>query len=234
MSFSKGGQKTTQNATQSGTQTGTSMIDPQSQEWQKRIMEAAQAAGGAGPSPLTTGASDYYSGVMKAGNMGLGAMSGDANAVAGLMNPYTKEVIDANSAQWDKTNQRTMNAVNDRATAAGAFGGSRHGIATGTALAENNMAQAGQTAGLLRGGYDEAMARAAQLAQGGYAGAGANANLGMGGIGSPDQWMLQALKQGWLGPMGQTNTGSYAGQSGGAQTTFGGSASTPNIFKMFT
>lgn len=190
---------------------GEQNIDPQTAAWIKQIMDAAQKAGAAGPSPLVGGATDYNSGLMKAGNLGLGAMSGDPNAVATLMNPYQQQVIDANNKQWGQTNQATQNQVNARATAAGAFGGSRQGVATGSALAQNNMAQQGQTAGLLQGGFTDAMNRAGQLAQGGFYGAGANANLGMGGVGNPSQWLMMMLNQGYKGPMGQSYTGHDTG-----------------------
>lgn len=214
MSVSFGGSK--------GKNKGTSAIDNSSQDYINRVRQAAMGAGMAGPSPLVTDASGYYSGLMKQGNLGMGAMSGDPNATQQLMNPYQQQVVDATNAQWNNADQRTMNEVNDRATQAGAFGGSRQGVATGTALAQNNMNRNSQIGGLLYGGFNDAMSRANNLAGYGYAGAGQNANLGMGGVGNPQQWLMQMLQQGYMGPMGGQQHGS--GYSMGAQGgySFGG------------
>jgi hypothetical protein len=201
MSKSGGGsvQKETQNS-----QTG---VDPTTMAWMKQMWDAAQAAGQAGPSGLTTGAADYNSGLMGAGQKGLAALSGDKGALQGLMDPYQGQVIDAANAQWDRTNQQTTMGANDAATRAGAFGGARHGIMEGTALAANNMNRNSQIGGLLSSGFENAMGRAGGLAGMGFNAAGANANLGMGGVGSPQQWMLQMLKQGYNGPSGTTSSG---------------------------
>jgi hypothetical protein len=185
-------------------------MDPATQAYIKSIMEAAQKAGAAGPSPLVGGATDYNSGMMKTGNLGMGALSGDPAAVKSLMDPYQQQVIDANNAQWQRTNQNTMNAVNDRATAAGAFGGNRRFLAQGTALSGNNIAQQQQTAGLLSSGFGDAMQRALAMSGMGAQGSAANANLGMGGVGSPQQWLMQQLKSGFMGPLSTTTTGSGA------------------------
>lgn len=175
---------------------------------------AAQQAGAAGPSPLVGGATDYNTGLMKAGNLGMGALSGSPDAVKALMDPYQQQVIDANNAGWQRTNANTMNQVNDAATRAGAFGGSRAAVATGSALSQNNQAQQGQTAGLLSSGYNDAMTRAGQMASGGFAGSQANANLGMNGVGNPQQWLMMMLNQAFKGPMGSTSSGTQTGTSG--------------------
>lgn len=187
MSLSIGGGK--------GKNKSTSQIDKPSQEYQQALMDAARKAGAAGPSPLVGGATDYYNSMMKGGNMGMGAMSGDPNATASLMNPYMTNVIDATDAQWNNADQNSMNEVNARATAAGAFGGSRNGVATGVALGENNRNRMAMKSGLLYGGFNDAMGRANNMAQMGAYGAGANANMGMGGVGSPSQWMAEMMKR---------------------------------------
>lgn len=200
------------NVQHTGTSTDQSYNQP-SADYMQRIWAAAQAAGAAGPSPLTTGAADYNTSLIKGGNLGMGALTGDPAATAQLMNPYQKNVVDATNTQWDQNDQHTINAVNDRATAAGAFGGSRTGVATGTALAANNMNRNTAVSGLLSTGYTDMMNRAGALAGAGFAGAGANANLGMGGVGSPQQWLLQMLSQGWKGPTGT--------QGGSSENTYG-------------
>jgi len=199
-------QKTTQNSNTN--------IDTLSAGRTQNIWDAAQGAAGAGPSPLVTGAAGYNDQMMRGGNLGFSAYTGNPQAAQQFMDPYQQQVIDANNAGWQKTNAQTQNQVNDRATAAGAFGGSRHGVMAGVAQSNNNMAQQQQTAGLLSQGFQGAMDRAGNAAQMGFQAGGANAGLGMQGVGSPEQWRMQMLKQGYLGPQGQ--------QSSGAQTTFGG------------
>jgi hypothetical protein len=193
-------------------------VDPTTMAWMKQMWDAAQAAGQAGPSGLTTGAADYNSGLMGAGQKGLAALSGDAGAAAGLMNPYQSQVVDAANQQWNQTDARTTLNANDAATRAGAFGGARHGIMEGTALAQNNQNRNAQIGGLLSSGYDQTMNRAGTLAGMGFAGAGANANLGMGGVGNPQQWLLEMLKKGYNGPSGTTSSGAQTGV--GAKTSF--------------
>lgn len=200
--MSKGGkgthEKTTQNSGQS--------VDPTTFGRIGELWNAGQQAGLAGPSPLATGAGQYGTGLQNAGQQGLGALTGDQAAYQQLANPYQQQVVDATNQQWDRNDQHTMNAVNDRATQAGAFGGSRHGIATGSALAQNNMNRNQAVSGLLYGGFNDTMGRAQQLAQGGYAGAQMNANLGLGGVGSPEQWYAQQLRLGF-NPTGTTQHG---------------------------
>lgn len=194
---------------------GTSQIDQQSIDYQNQIRQAAAGAGAAGPSPLVTGATDYYTGAQKAGNLGMGALSGEQGATQQLMNPYMSNVIDATNNQWNQNDQNTMNEVNARATAAGAFGGSRTGVATGTALAQNNMNRNNAVSSLLYGGFNDTMNRANTLAGIGMQGAGNNANLGMGGVGNPQQWLMNMLNQGYRGNYGGIQQGS--GYNMGAQ-----------------
>lgn len=192
-------------------------IDPVTQQRMKEMWDAANRAGAAGPSPLVTGATDYNTGAMKAGNLGMGALTGDPNAVASFMNPYQQNVINEVQKNFGLLNDRTMTNVNDAATRANAFGGSRHGVATGTALAENARNASGTIAGLLSSGFGDAMQRAAQAAGMGFQGAGANANLGMGGVGNPEQWKLMMQKLGFMGPMGSHSSGVTTGVQAGAQ-----------------
>lgn len=177
------------------------------------IQNAFQAAGAAGPSPYATGAAQYNQGQMQAGNLGLSALSGNAGAVQQLMNPYTQGVIGTNNDLWQKINQQTQNQVNQNATQAGAFGGTRQGVATGVALAQNNLQQANQNATLLNNQYGQAINQAQGLAGLGFAGSNANAQLGLAGVGDPAQWYAQMLKQGFIMPTGSTSGGATAGTS---------------------
>ncbi len=197
-------------------------VDAATQAYNQNIQNAAQGAGAAGPSPLIQGATSYNTGLQNYGDVGTRALAGDQQAASQLMNPYQQQVIDANNAQWQHVNQQTQTQVDDRATRAGAFGGSRQAVATGTALAQNNAAQQQQTAGLLNTGYNNAMNQAQSLAGMGFAGAQQNANLGLGGVGNAQQWLMNMLNQGYHGPMGQTSSGASVGNQSGYN--LGGSA----------
>lgn len=207
MSGGASGKRTTQNSATS--------VDAQTAGRMGSIWDSGVAAGNAGPSPLVNGAAGYNGGLMDAGATGAAALGGDAAATARLMNPYQQQVIDANNTQYQKTQAQTMNQTDDAATQAGAFGGSRHGVAEGVALGNNAQAHDAQNAGLLYQGYGDTMNRAGQAAQLGYAGAGANAQLGFAGVGSPDLYRMQMMKQGFMGPTGQQSNGAQAETSGG-------------------
>lgn len=193
------GQRTTQNSTTS--------VDKETADWMRSIWGAGQAAGNAGPSPLLTGAAGYGSAAQRGGQLGMDALGGSQGAVSQLMNPYIHDVMEQNNNAWGQINQQTSNQVDDAATKARAFGGSRHGVAEGVALGQNNMAQAQQNAGLLSQGYTDAMQQAGALAGYGFQGAGMNQGLGMAGVGSPELWRMLAMKQGFMGPMGSTSSG---------------------------
>ena len=91
--------------------------------------------------------------------------AGDITAnTEAFMNPYTSQVIDTTLADLDRANQMALNRVGTAAVGAGAFGGSRQGIAE----AETNRAfadQAARTAAQLRAtGFGQAQSAAQDLA----------------------------------------------------------------------
>lgn len=149
------------------------------------IYRAAQEAGGQVPTSVQ-GALDFFSGQPGAGQQ--------------FMNPYQQQVIDRMNEQFGVQNQMTTNMLNDQATRAGAFGGSRHGVAQGVALGENARNQGMQIAGLLNQGFEGAGERAM-----------AAANLGM-TAGNPALWRMNILKQGVAGqPYKTVSHGSRTG-----------------------
>lgn len=177
------------------------------------IWSAGQAAANDGPGPLLNGAANYNGQQMNAGRQGTAALAGNPDAVKQMMNPYQQQVIDANNADWQHTNAQTMNAVDDHATQADAFGGSRAAVSQGAALANNNRAQGAQTADLLAGGYGQAMNQAGQLAQMGQQANAQNTQLGFAGVGNPGLWQTNMLKNGFMGPTGQSSSGNdYKGE----------------------
>lgn len=193
-------------------QTTSTDVDPRTQRMRGQVYDAATAAansGAPGLNPMLSGAQGFLTNGVGQGNLGLNALSGDAGAAGQLMNPYQTQVIDALNNQWDKINRQTTAGLNSQATQAGAFGGSRHGVAQGVALANNAQAQNSQIAGLLQGGFENAMGRAGQLA-----------NFGLGstsqipgfneysrGFTDPNLYRMRTLQSGMQGmPFGQTQT----------------------------
>ena len=159
--MSKGGQQSVSQTVDSSTQ---SYVD-----------QLRRAALGAQSNPL-------YAQGRQLGGVGLSALGGDANALQQLMGGYGSQL----DPYWNQLRQQTLGTIGDQATQAGAFGGSRQGVAEGAALGQIGIGQAGQR----YGEYQNALGRAGQLA-----------NLGFG----IDPQMLGLLNQG-MGPYGTTQT----------------------------
>lgn len=86
-----------------------------------------------------------------------GALTGTVNSYGAQpvdMNPYRDQVIDASLNTLNTANQQALNNVSASATQAGAFGGSRHGVAEGLTNQAFADTAASMTAGLLSDGYD--------------------------------------------------------------------------------
>jgi len=103
-------------------------------------------------------------GLMSQGGQLLGAdvVQGQAER---LMNPYIQGVIDPTRQEFDRMRSMGRQQIGDQATAAGAFGGSRHGVAEGVNRGEIDRAQGQTIADLYAGGYDKSMQNALQLQQ---------------------------------------------------------------------
>lgn len=206
------------NTTTSSGQTG---FDPQTQAWIDQIYQASRGAAGQPPPSAVSGAQNYYGGATAAGQRGIAALGGDAGAAQQFMNPYQQQVIDQLNRQFQVGNEMTTRGVNDAATRAGAFGGTRHGVTEGVALAENTRNRDQQVASLLNSGFEGAMGRAGQLAGLGMGAAGAGADLGM-AAGNPDLWRMEILRRGFQGlPYGQTTRGTEGTTGSGFSVGFG-------------
>ncbi len=172
--MSKGGQKSRSTQTQGLTGPSAGM--------QRDIYGTAQrAASGyqtAGIDPNSQAAAGAYGGMMGAGQNGLAALGGDAAAMGKLMNPYQSQVVDAMNAQYGRAQAGVTANTNDQATRAGAFGGSRHGVAEGIAQGQLTNDHMGRVAGVLQSGYNNAQGVAGQLANMGLAGAQGSAGMG--------------------------------------------------------
>ena len=108
-----------------------------------------------------------YNNAVNATGMGMGFTPNQVtpNTVAGTnmqqyQNPFQQQVIDSSMADMNRANQMALNNVGAQAQNAGAYGGSRQGVAE--AETNNNFArQAAQmTAGLNQAGYQNAQQQA--------------------------------------------------------------------------
>ncbi len=86
-------------------------------------------------------------------------MSGPLN-VGAFNNPYQQQVVDNTQQDIERQRQMTMNTLGAQAQAAGAYGGSRHGVAEGVTNAEYGRMAANALAPLRMQGYNTAMANA--------------------------------------------------------------------------
>lgn len=131
---------------------------------------------------------------MDALQRGLGMNFAGAD-LSGYMNPYQSQVMDQWNRQFGDLRQATLNDVNAQAQQAGAFGGSRHGVAAGQALGDLGKAQAMQQAGLLQSGFSDAAGRWAADRANMIGVGGQLANLGFGGL-QGQQGLADARLQG--------------------------------------
>lgn len=193
-----------------------------------RALRRAQSAGdtpAAVPNPADPNWSPPGAGIygtaVDAGQQGLLALSGDADATARLMNPYQQQVIDQIMAQFGHANALTSRGIQDSATRQGAFGGSRHGVAEGVALSENARNANSQVAGLLYGGFDNAMTRAGQAAGLGLSSA-EQARM----LSDPNLYRMSVLQRGMQGvPFGQVGTNTTPNSRNALSGALGGAIS---------
>jgi len=188
------------------------MVDPGTASQIAAIHAASQAqAQGQAPglNPLTGQATQGYQQAQALGAQGMGALSGNAADMQSFMNPYTQSVIDAMNKNWGNLAGQVTSGADAQATAQGAFGGSRSGIAEGSALNQLGQGQMQQIAQLLQQGYGNAQNLASNAA-----------NLGLNASGAlqnqaeyarqvqlqQQQYALQSLLGGNVGPAGQTST----------------------------
>lgn len=129
-----------------------------------------------------------------------------------FMNPFNDQVI--NRTGMDMARQAAMgqNTLGAQATAAGAFGGSRHGIAEGTMLGDYGRAFGDIAANLRQGGFNTALG-AAQNQQGIQSGL-ANQGFGFGQNIGQQQWQQGAAQQGMNQSLIDAIKGQFAGFTG--------------------
>lgn len=217
-----------------GKQTVTSSPDQATQERIRQLWQQAQAAGGpipAGTQGAIDKATGAYTGAIDTGNLGWRALGGDQAAINQMMNPYMSGVVDQVRAGYGDIRADTMNSVNDQATRAGAFGGSRHGVAEGVALGQVAKDEAGRLADLRYQGYGDTMGRAANAANLGLGAAGGLMSVGdYQANNTPEARRYQAMLQAMgVSPSGQTQTTTGTQGRNGLAGLLGGAASGAGI-----
>jgi len=109
-----------------------------------------------------------------AGGAGLGAFEPYLQKAAGytgpeayeqFMSPYQQQVIDASMTAFDKQAAQQRRGISDRALQAGAYGGSRMGVAESEYDASSDMNRALMQSQLLQQGFGQGQAGAAQAFQ---------------------------------------------------------------------
>ena len=92
-----------------------------------------------------------------------GAIGGTQRAMQGPLqvgayaNPYTSAVIDRTQQDIERQRQMAMNTLGAQATAAGAFGGSRHGVAEGVTAGEYGRMAGDMAAQQRQANYSQAL-----------------------------------------------------------------------------
>lgn len=159
----------------------------------------AGAAGGVPVNPMQQAAQAQQgalAGTVAAGTTPIGTVLG--SNISAYQNPYTEQVIKANEADIMRGASMGLNALGTQASQAGAFGGSRHGVAMGE-MGRNVLQQLAQSsAGLRQTGFMNAQ----QMAQADIQNRLAQANLGLagaqqlGGLGQQSFGYGQAIQSG--------------------------------------
>ena len=139
---------------------------------------AGAATGGVPVNPMQQASQAQrgaLAGTVAAGTTNIGTIAG--SDIGQYQNPYTQQVIDATQADILRGAQQGINALDYQAGRAGAFGGSRHGVALGE-LGTGVAQQLAQTSAAQRqAGFQSAQ----QMAQSDIQNRLSQANLGLAG-----------------------------------------------------
>lgn len=141
-------------------------------------------------------------GTAASGLTNIGTVAG--TNLSAYQNPYTQQVIDTNTADIMRGATMGLNELGRQASAAGAYGGSRHGVAMGE-MGRNVLQQIGQQSAALR---QAGFTNAQQMAQNdinnrlSQANLGLNASAQLGNLGQQSFGYGQSIQQG-LSQQGQ-------------------------------
>lgn len=137
-----------------------------------------------------------------------------------FMNPYTDQVIGRTGMDMARQAEMQQNTLGAQATQAGAFGGSRHGVAEGTMLGDYGRAFGDMAAGQRQAGFNTALG-AAQNQQGIQSGL-ANQGFGFGQNIGQQQWQQGSALQGMNQALIDAVRGQFAGFSGAPMSSLQG------------
>lgn len=149
---------------QPGFTTANQMIEGAAQPHHYEKKGGRNIAGAAGPTQAEIDAITAYGDVSGTGSISEGMQD--------FYNPYTQEVIDPAVAEIQKARDESLSAIGADAAAAGAYGGSRHGLVEAEAYEDANDAIAQMTADLYYQGFNTAGDLAARQQQAELAAAG--------------------------------------------------------------
>jgi hypothetical protein len=132
-----------------------------------------------------------------------------------FMNPYTSEVIGRTGMDMARQAQMAQNTLGAEATRAGAFGGSRQGVAQGTMLGDYGRAFGDIAAQQRQQGFNTALsaAQAQQGIQSGLAGQGFGFGQSIGATQAQEGQRQQAMNQALI----DAAKGQFAGFTGAPQ-----------------
>lgn len=88
--------------------------------------------------------------------------AGSLRNINNYINPFYEQVLDRTLGRMNTNFQHQLNQIGDQATAAGAFGGGRHGIVEGQAYGQHNLNVGDVTANIQQQAYTDAASRATQ------------------------------------------------------------------------
>src|SRR2546430_5429617 len=181
----------------------TTMLDPASQEYVNNQRSMGQMWANRpmpGMDPSFLAAMQGMQGYANAGQQGVNAMT-DPTAAMRFMNPFFASM----NPIFDQQRAQSLMQLRSRATAQGAFGNNRLGLAEGAAMNGVNNSQAQFS----YQGFQDAQNRAMDLA---HMGMGANQWLG-----GPGQYLTDRQRNYDIGSMGLLNRG--AGPTGDRKST---------------
>lgn len=142
-----------------------SIVDPATQRYFRSLRQNATGTG----IPATEDAASGLRRLQAAGNLGIGALTGEGP------NPFMNQYLDALNPIYDQIRSQSLGSIGDSAQMAGAFGGSRQGVAEGVALGQIGQQQAGANIDA----FNQAQERALALANLGF-----GASQGLGALGT--------------------------------------------------
>lgn len=122
-------------------------------------------AGGANPA-MVQPVMNPYQRASSANMQAFNTYSNPAAAAANMMNPYNQQVVDATLRDVGSAAMMGQNVLGAQAQAAGAFGGSRHGVAEAEALKGYQQQALDQVGALRQQGYQQSMNNAFNAASG--------------------------------------------------------------------